>query len=215
MMLLIILCTILMACGGTSSLVIHKHKSKPKAQIDLLSKHFATYEIKGYGSRAAYRVAYDFEKIPPKYRPMEGNELARTLLALDIKWGDRANHHGHTVRFLEEYDEWFWTCICLSGWKRHGSKHTCKLWDDYGRLVWEFHEIREAANAQERAFKLSGRVEAEPEHLERLLTRAREESKIIKSITSELLGLPEPVDNEVQLKSIAQRVRGYVKEWNG
>lgn len=218
-MIILVLIVLGVLFSGSGVLVtVVRHKNKEIPPRNLLYERFSHYNYRlssyqdRYGSKAAYYVAKAFMDIPSKYRPFEANELARTLVALDIKWGEHADNHGHSVRYFEgEFNDWFWTCDCLSGWKHINSKHTCKLWDDYGKLLWEFHEITEAAKQQERAFKLSGLVEADPEHLNRLLTRARAESAIITQVTNELLGLPEPVSNEKELSSIAERVMRHIR----
>jgi hypothetical protein len=165
------------------------------------------------GSRAAYSVARQFLQIPEKYRPFSGNDLARVLQALDLKWGERAWEHQFSVSYFDkEFNDWFWSCKCQKNWNRFDAKHTCKLFEDYGRLAWEFNQIKVAADEQERAFKSEGMVEADPEHLNMLLTRAREESRIIRETTSELLGLPQSEDHSAELETIAARVLRRVKE---
>lgn len=185
-------------------------------EVDLLKKNhsnFYGYDVERpeLGSRAAYYVAEAFREIPERYRPFSGNELARTLKSLDLKWGKRADDHGHRIQYFEgEFDDWFWTCRCTTKWKRRDAKkHDCKLFDDYGLLVWEFHQIALSADEQERAFARAGMVEGSPDHLNMLIERARAESDIIQTVTRELLGTPE-VDDSV-LVSRVQTMRNRAK----
>ena len=214
--ILFVVVILVLLCGLSVFRWLHNRLNQEPKEVNLLDQMFINWYRLGQGSRVAISVADEYRKIPSKYRPFEPNELARTLTALDIKWGDRADDHYYFSYFSETREVWMWHCRCCnSGWylQSDGIKR-CKLWDDYGRLFWEFHEITKAAKAQEREFKLAGLVEVDPEHLNRLLTRARAESDIIQTVTKELLGEPvgEDKSEEITGKAIllAQKVRDRI-----
>jgi len=213
--ILFVVVILVLLCGLSVFRWLHNRLNQEPKEVNLLDQMFINWYRLGQGSRVAISVADEYRKIPSKYRPFEPNELARTLTALDIKWGERADSHDYSLQFLDSREDWLWTCKCTTYFhgELEGGKR-CKLWDDYGRLFWEFHEIAESAKAQEREFKLAGLVEVDPEHLNRLLTRARAESDIIQTVTRELLGEPVGEDKSEELGNkailLAQKVKNRI-----